>query len=73
MPEWLVQNYEVVLQLLGLLYVLCIAFYAFAAVVVKLTPSDKDNILLEKVHSFGLKIMSLTARLGIDIRGPSKK
>lgn len=51
--NWLIENWETILQILG-------SFYAVASLIATLTPSDKDNTALEKIGKiadrFGLKL-----------------
>ena len=69
MVDWMVKNYDVALQILGLVYVACGALYAVAYAVVSLTASEKDNIILEKIHAAALQVVAFAARFGLDIKG----
>jgi hypothetical protein len=53
--QWCVENWDKVLAVLG-------AFYAFATAIAAITPSDKDNTLIDKVGAF-------FDRVGIKFKG----
>lgn len=53
--NWIAQNYEAVLQALG-------AVYVAATLIATLTPTGKDNTILEKIGAF-------FDRIGIQLKG----
>jgi|TARA_R110000868_G_scaffold32977_1_gene120086 hypothetical protein len=53
--NWITENYDAILKAIG-------AFYVFATAVAYITPTDKDNTLLEKLGNWA-------DRLGFKIKG----
>ena len=53
--NWITENWDNLLQAVG-------AFYAFVTVVATITPSDKDDTILDKIGA-------LADRFGLNLKG----